>query len=205
MNLSLFQTKQFFQTMVMEGEESRWGKVCDPGCAAQAACRFSCTELPPLFMSARFKPPYTTNRQSSKAHQHVLSSNSFRLLTRLKKIMCSCVLLGFSPQNQKQFRNVFSLEWNFKNLGAVSRGFFYKTCISLHLCNLTFCCFCHLDLVNAGQVSSSAGFSISRMSEGHTQDSGILGSCESLAASLKLHEKQHNIKIHSSKCFKVQM
>lgn len=100
---------------------------------------------------------------------------------------------------------MFSLLNEIKNLGAVSRGFFYKTCVSLCLCNLTFCCFCHLHLVNAGQVFSSAGFSISRMSEGHTQDSGILGSCEGLAASLKLHEKQHNVKIYSSKCFKVQM
>lgn len=77
--------------------------------------------------------------------------------------------------------------------------------VSLCLCNLTLCCFCHLHLVNAGQVFSSAGFSISRMSEGHTQDSGILGSCEGLAASLELHEKQHGVKIYSSRCFKVQM
>jgi len=95
----------------MEGEERGCGTLHEPGCAAQAACRFNCTELLPLFMSARFKPPYTTNGfKSSKANQHVLSSNSFRLLTRLKKIMCSCVLLGFSLQNQQQFRNVFTLE-----------------------------------------------------------------------------------------------
>lgn len=101
-------------------------KGAEPGCAAQAACRFNCTELLPLVMSARFKPPYTTNRsKSSKAHQHVLSSNSFRLLTRLKKIMCFCVLPGFSPQNQKQFRNVFTPEWN-KEFGSSQQRLFLQ-------------------------------------------------------------------------------
>lgn len=62
-----------------------------------------------------------------------------------------------------------------------------------------------MHLVNAGQVFFSAGFSIRGLSEGHTQDSGILGSYKGLAASLELREKQHGVKIYSSQCFKDQM
>lgn len=160
-----------------------YGKVHEPGCAVEAAYRFNCTEsccLSLCLLDLNHLTPLTDPRQQSTSCAELYLIQITHTPNKNRVLMCFSVLLTTEPE---AIQICFHSRMKLRIWEQSAEAFSKKTFISLCLCNLTFCCFCHLHLVNAGQVFSSAGFSICRMSEGHTQDSGILGSCKGLAAS----------------------